>query len=431
MLFMVAVSAHAQLSLAQAVDLALRGDPKLRAAQANIEKARASLSEVRDAYIPSASVSGGYGKSVGVPLGVPVVFSIASQSLLFNFSQRDNLRAASAGLESASLAWRDARQKVAEDVTNTYIHLYNAQQRQAAMAQEYSYANQLVQIVNDRAEAGLDTRMELLRTKRTVVQIHLQQLQIDDDVATLTNHLLNLTGNPGGAITLDATSIPALPSLDSITINNSDNAGIQSAFANAKSRQESAFGEARYRYRPQISFGANYSRISTTGNNYAVYYPAFNNNFSENAYSIGFQIQVPIFDRAHQARAKVAAADASKARFEAEDMRNQFLEGRFKLSHSTAELAARRDLAKIDFELAQEQISIVRVELSSANAIPDRPLLTPKDDQNARLQERARYIDLLDAQSQLDQAQISLMRQTGQLDAWLKSLPSAPANPAP
>jgi outer membrane protein TolC len=403
----------------------MHSDPKIRAAQASVDKAHASISEVRDAYIPSASITGGYGKSVGVPLSVPVVFSIASQSLLFNFSQRDNFRAAAAGLQSATLAWQDARQKVAEDVTNTYVNLSNAQQRQAAMAQEYSFANRLVQIVNERVEAGTDTRMELLRTRRTVAQIHLQQLQIDDDVATLTDHLVHLTGIAADAITIDPKSIPALPSLDSITLDNSDNAGIQSAFANAKSKQESAFGEARYRFRPQISFGANYSRISTTGTNYVLYYPAFKDNLSNNAASIGFQIQVPIFDRAHQDRAKGATADAAKARFDAEEMRNRFLEDRFKLSHSTAQLAAHRDLARIDFELAQEQINIVLVELSSSNTVPDRPQITPKDDQNARLQERARYIDLLEAQFQLDQAQISLMRQTGQLEAWLKLAPEA------
>jgi hypothetical protein len=53
--------------------------------------------------------------------------------------------------------------------------------------------------------------------------------------------------------------------------------------------------------------------------------------------------------------------------------------------------------------------------------------LTPKDEQNARLQQSARTIDLLNAQYEVRQAQVNLMRQTGMLDGWLKSSLATPA----
>ena len=56
--------------------------------------------------------------------------------------------------------------------------------------------------------------------------------------------------------------------------------------------------------------------------------------------------------------------------------------------------------------------------------------MTPKDEQNARLQERARAIDLLEAEFQLNQAQVSLLRQTGQLDGWLKNVEAQAISPA-
>ena len=92
------MAAHAQLSLSASVDLALKADPRVHLAQADVDKARAVLSQTKDAYVPNLSMNGGTGEATGVPLGLPVVFSISSQSLLFSFSQKDNVRASAAGL---------------------------------------------------------------------------------------------------------------------------------------------------------------------------------------------------------------------------------------------------------------------------------------------------------------------------------------------
>ena len=52
-------AAHAQVSLATVVDLAMRNSTGVRAAQADVNKANAVLSETKDAVIPSVSVSTG------------------------------------------------------------------------------------------------------------------------------------------------------------------------------------------------------------------------------------------------------------------------------------------------------------------------------------------------------------------------------------
>ena len=415
-----ATAAQAQISLTTAVDLALRTDPRMRMAQADVDRSRYSLAEAKDVYIPTGGAAGGYGVSTGVPLGLPVVFSLSSQSLLFNFSQHDNLRAAHSGLEASMLALQEMHQKVAEDTTVTYVGLANAQQRLAATNQEYGFANRLVTIVDERLQAGQDTRMELLRARRTAAQIHIEQLRLEDEVAILADHLSHLVALPADQLTTEPASIPTLPALKDVPDSQADSPGIQAAFATARSKQETAFGAARYRFRPQIVFDANYSRISTSHTNYDTYYPAFSRQLSYNAAAIGVQISVPIFDRAHQDRARGASAEAAKSLFEAQDQRNQFLEGRFKLRHTAAELSARTDLAEIDRQLAQEQIDVILAQLTAAAGNPDKPQMTPKDEQNARLQERAKFIELLDAQLQLNQAQINLLRQSGQLDAWLK-----------
>ena len=352
---------------------------------------------------------------------MPVVFSLSSQSLLFNFSQKDNVRAATLGLQAATLALQESRDVVAEDVVVTYINLNNLQLKHTAMTEDSGFANRLVEIVQDRLNAGQDSRIELLRARRTAAQIHLQQLQVEDDIASLTDHIARLVGLPGNRLTPVPGSVPALPEVDMLAGEASDSFGIQSAVASAKSKQQIAFGVARYRFRPQVSFGANYSRISTNYTNYVDYYPGFKEK-SESAASIGLEITIPLYDRGHEDRAQEAAAEARHAMFDAEDQRNQFLEGRSKLQHGASELAARSTLAEIDLELAQEQLDSVLVQLRANGGSSSGPQMTPKDEQNARLQVGTRRIDLLDAQFRVDQARIGLLRQTGQLDTWINSV---------
>jgi outer membrane protein TolC len=425
-----AIAASAQISLSSAVDLALRDNPKVRASQAEVDKARATLDTTRDAYIPSAAANGGYGVSTGVPLSVPVVFGLSSNSLLFNFSQRDNVRAAESGLHAATLNLSETRDQIAEDVVVTYLQLNNVQQRATVMGDELGDANHLVAIVQDRLDAGQDTRIELLRARRTAKQIELQHLQVLDQIATLSDHLARLIGLPGNQLTTVPESIPPMPTVASLRDavrqqSNEDSFAIKAAFASAHSKQELAFGEARFRFRPQISLGATYNRISTSHTDYTTYYPGFSAK-SENAASIGISIQVPIFDRSHAAHAREVAADATQAYYTARDQQNLFREGRFKLQNVASELQDRADLAEIDRDLAQEDLNTILLQLNGPPAGEGARQLTPKDEQNARLQERARTIDLLDAQFQLSQTQVNLMRQTGQLDLWLRGLASEP-----
>jgi outer membrane protein TolC len=422
MLTAFAAGASAQISLSSAVDLALKNDPKVKMSEASVQKAQAALEETKDVYIPTLSVNGGYGQGFGVPTTLPTVFSLSSQSLVFNFSQHDNIRAAASGLASAKLALKDVREGVEEDVVVTYLNLDSDGRTLAVLVQESSDAARLVTIVQDRLNAGQDDRMSLLRARRTATQIELNELNLQDEIAILSDHLSRLIGLPDDQLKAISNSIPALPSVQ-VAANNeneADSAGVRAAVASARSKQELAFGVNRYRLRPQMSFGINYSRIDTGQNDYTTYYPSFAGK-SQNAVSVYVELIIPIYDRRHQDEANEAKAEASRAYFESETQRDQFLEGRKKLRRSAAELEKRSSLAEIDQDIAQEQLKSVLAQLSADSGSSSGQQMTPEDEQNARLTEGLRSADLLSAQFQLSQAKVNLLRQTGQLDEWLKS----------
>jgi outer membrane protein TolC len=412
-----ATPAWSQISFTTAVDLALKNSPRVKMAEADVARARASMEEARDVYIPTvgaASSAGGY--SYGFPLGTPTVFSLSAQSLIFSFSQRDYMRSASSGLKAAMLTLRDVRDQVAEDAAVTYLSLDRAQQQRTALTEEAAHASRLVNIVNDRIEGGQDTAMELTRARRTSVQIRLQTLQTDDEIASFGDHLAHLIGLSGTPIAVVSDSIPALPP-NASTPSSSDTPSVQAAFASARSKREQAFGDARYTWRPQISLGAQYSRFSTYNNNYVQYYPGIQNQ--PNAFGFEFALSLPLLDMGRRAKARESAAEAVHLEHEATYDRDQVSEGRLKLQHSSDELAARADLASLDRDLAQQQLEVILVQAASGSSTG--PLITPKDEESARIQERQRYVEMLDADFQLRQTKIQLLRQTGELDGWLNS----------
>jgi len=412
-----ATTARAQISLTTAVDLALRSNPRVRLAEADVEKARAALSEARDVYIPNLVGGSGLGYSYGFPIGEPSIFNFTTQSLLFNFSQRDYIRAARSGLVAANFALMDARQAVAEDTVLTYIALDRDRDRLSALNQQRDSANALVTIIQTRLDAGQDTPIDLTTAQLSSAQLRLNLLHTEDEQAIGKLRLAHLTGLPAETLVTIPASIPEISAHLPPTTPTAATAlspAIAAAFANAQAKREIAFGDARYLYRPQVAFGAKYSRFARY-NNYDLYYQRFQQNNAE----IGIEISVPFFDLGHEAKARESAADAVHAQREAEQARNQFTEGQLRVGRVTQELAARAEIASLDQQLAQQQLDVLLIQLNAGN--PNGPQMTPKDEQNSRIAEREKFLAVLDARFQMRQAQVNLLRQTGELEAWLKS----------
>lgn len=438
-----------QISLPTAVDLALQNNPKVQIAETDLARAQAVLSESRDVFVPAVSASGGVGRAAGAPLSPPVVFSVAAQSLVYNFSQPDYIRAAHSGVSSAQLALQAARTDVAEDVTSTYIGLDNTLQRKRALAEGLDAANRLVSIVEDRFNAGIDPHVEVTRAHRTAAQIRLQVLQADDEAAGDAEHLATLTGLPAAGWVTAPASIPKLeppsPAAEAAQDEVDKLGGTSAAFETARARAYTAHGEARYLFRPQLSFSVQYSKLSDAFTSYDFYYPGFRERIvcnpicstngtlnSFNSLSVGVQLTLPLLDMVHRARAREAAIDAQRSLLDAEVQQHTFLENHHHLLHDTKELAARAELATLDHDLALDQLETVAVRLRADAANAPGEQMTPKDQANAQLAERQRTVDMLEAELQLQRAELSLLRQRGSLATWLAATipgtPSAPAN---
>lgn len=416
------MNAQAQISFHTAIDLALRSSPRVKMAEAEVERARASLEQSRDVYIPALTAGSGLGYTYGFPVGTPTLYNFTVQSLAFDMSQKNYIRAARIGLEAANYSLRDVRLQVAGDAANTYIALDNDLQRMRALNEERSASERLVGIVQQRLDAGQDTRMELTRSKLTDANIRLRRAHVESDLLFQRAHLSHLTGLPEDTLTTDTASIPAMPAVQPYNRATPDDPpSVKAAYANADSKLQMAFADARKMYRPQVYFAAQYNRFAAF-NGYDQYY----RNYKPDNFSVGIQLSVPIFNFAARAKARETRAEATRTRHEADYARDQFLDGRIRAVTAANELQLRAEVASLDRDLAGEQLDVVRTQLTTGN--PGGAPITPKDEQNAVVQERGKFLDYLETDLQLRQAQIDLMGTSGQLEDWLKaSVTAAPA----
>ena len=280
-------------------------------------------------------------------------------------------------------------------------------------------------------DAGRDSRADLTQTRLTAAQVTLNRLHLLDRADVLRAQLAHATGFAITDVTPKPKTIP--PAQMPTQQNEADftaisaNSGVQSAYAAAKSRLYTAFGDKRQNNSPVISFVANYGLFSNLLNNYGQYYL----HFQQSNFGAGVQINIPLLDASRKAKARGSMAAAVHAQAEADQLRDQTSEQTLELQKSLAELFAQERVAELHNELAQDQLDAIKTQLQAGSGNPNAAPLTPKDEQQAEINERTRYVELLDARFQLTQAQLNLLRSLGKIEDWAKSnLRAKPLRPS-
>jgi outer membrane protein TolC len=425
------VAAKAQVSLTTVVDLAEKHSASVRIAQADVLKAAAQLEQSRDAFIPSLSFGSGLPAfpEVGFTGALPTIWDSTIQSLVFSMPEIQYIRAARFGLQSSQLALKDAREQAALDASTAYIELETVDRELRAVGDQEQEAARQVAIEQQRTEAGVDPLSALLQAELAAAQLKLSGLHLETRAATLSRQLAAVTGLPEGTIAPDRASIPEIPAVmdDRTPVPT---AAVESAQALALSRERQARGDKEHLWLlPEIGFGAQYNRNTTLLNDIGSYFNPLK-PFPANNFSSGFTINVPIIDFGLHARLRQSGAEALRARVEAEQAQQQNDIQIAQLGASLRELDAQEEVASLKQQIADEQVKAVEAELESGNGAGNgpgaQPQLSPTAEQQARIDERQKYIDSLDAGLELSKARLSLLRVLGHMQDWLDELHPKP-----
>jgi len=413
--------APAQVSLKTVVDLAQRNSVAVRLAQADVEKATALLSETKDVIIPSVQFSTGLPvfPGTGFTGQPPSIFTTTIQSLIFGIPQKHFIDSAGLGVQAASSRLTDAREQVALEASNAYIELDTVTRELEAAHRQQNFAIRLVEIVQQRSEAGVDPLSELLQARLTSAEIKLKVQHLEGRQRTVEKQLATLTGLPFGSISTDHASIPEIPQFHGDFPPHTLE-GVRSAQLAAHARQLAAKAQQQINYLPQLSFYAQYLRSTTILNDVNSFFvkPLPANNFTS-----GISIDVPLFDMGRRAKAREAAADALRSTVEAEQAERQSDVQISELSNTIRELDTLAEIAGLKQQIASDQLRSVltQIELGNgAGASPGAPAqLTPKAEQLARMEEIQRLDDSMDADLDLAKARLGLLRALGHMQDWL------------
>ncbi len=417
------VEGHAQVSLATVVDLAQRNSTGVRAAQADVNKASAVLSESKDAVIPSVEVGTGLPvfPEVGFTGSPPSIWSATVQSLVYSVPQKRYIDAAGLGVRAANARLKDAREQVALDASTAYIELDTVNQELEGAHQQEQFAGRLVDIEQQRTEAGVDPLSELLQARLIAAENKLKRLHLEARASVLNKQLSILTGLPDGSIRIMHASIPEIPQVRGVEASRSME-GVEAAKLTARAKMQTARGDAEISYLPELRFFMQYNRDTNILNNVNYF---FAHNLPPNNFSSGISVQIPIFDMGRRARAKESAADALRAKVEAEQAEKQNDLEIADLSGSILELDTQAEIASLKQQIADEQLKTVMAQLQLGNGTSgpgSQPQTSPKAEQQALIDVRQKTEDALDAGFELAKARLNLLRALGHMHDWLDEL---------
>jgi outer membrane protein TolC len=410
------ILAAEQLPLKRAVELALGHSTTMAASHIDEQRAFASYLEVRNQYVPQLVVGSGLGKSYGYPLSLegsaPSIVNTTAQSSVINLALRDFMRAARTEYEESTVQTKDQRNQVIQDTVLSYAELSKWEVLMTHLSHDYEDALKMEQVVNQRIQAGVDSPLIRNQARLNTARVYLHVSQAQGAIDVLRNRLSQLTGLPASAIETVPESIPALPEVKQED-NLADKAAqesplIQIADLHAKALGLRARGEHRAMW-PSIDFAAQYGLLASFNNYQRFFQPG---SFQQHNATVGVAIRFPFLNPTQHAHAQAADAEALHAKKDVEATRNQVSEQTLKLQRSVEQLAAAQQVVDLEYQIAKSNLDAVQVRAEAGSA-------TLHDLDDARNQANERYDTLQDANFELERARISLLRATGELEAWV------------
>jgi outer membrane protein TolC len=403
------------ITLHHAVELALKHATGIGIAAADEQHSSATYRVLRNSYIPQLTAGAGLGWSDGFPLSLegaaPSLFNISAQSALLNPALRDFIHAAQSDVAVSSSHARDQRNQIIQDTVLSYAELAKWELRLSRLRESQTAEEQMEASVAQRVKEGIDSEVDGTRARLSVARVRLRRAEASGAADVLREHLSKLTGLPLASIEIDPDSLPVLPAPkpeeNSLAKTADANPTVQAAVEHARAQYLRVRGERKSLW-PSIDFASQYANLATYNGYQKFYQP---HSFQPNNVTIGVAIHFPFFNYAQHARVQEAESEALKATKQAEAARNQVSEETLRLERSVTQMQAARDVAELEYEIAQKNAEAVRTRMESSAA-------NLHDLDNAQTQASERLITLQDVTFELERSQVALLRATGNLESW-------------
>ena len=300
---------------------ALSSSPSLKLAQARLARAQAATDTASSALLPQITgqldlMHQRYTANGAVP--PPLAGSIrdsataqlsASWELDFFGKNRAALNAALGGVKAAQADAQAARVLLASQVARTYFQLVRLGEQTLLARRTLAQREETLKLVQDRVNAGLDTRLELRQSEGSLPEARLQLETLQEQIA-LTRHALNaLIGGSNTDLTLTPSAQAAIKNIAVQGAVPADLLGRRADIAAARWRVEASSSDvanAKTQFYPNVNL-VGFAGFSSIGLGQLL-------DAGSRQWGVGPALRLPIFDSGRlraSLRGKTADLDAA------------------------------------------------------------------------------------------------------------------------
>ena len=404
------------LTLRQAVALALQNSRDVRLAQMQYNVALGQVRVNRAAFLPNLYTGAGIAYTYGFPSlpggQAPAVFQLDYTQSLFNPLLKSQQHAAEERAKNQKLELDRARDNVMVRAATTYLELAKVRHSLDLLQKEQASAEKILEVVRERIAANQELPIEGTRSELAVARVRQRVVKLEDREQILASQLRDMTAIPesqsleveaeeqsfSDTLAADSAAIQA----EMVTLALENDRGVAEA-ENERAAREKLFHGARLSYFPTIDLVGQYSVLSKFNN-----YDQFYKTFERNNVNVGVQITIPLFASKTSANVNLTRRQLDEAEVALGNKRQEVRLGVQEKAHNVRELEADRDVARLDLQLAQENLQLEQAKFDQGRA-------TLQEVEQARLDESDKWVAFLDADFAHQQAQLTLLQATGQL----------------
>jgi len=405
-----ASSQAVRLTLKQTVTLALQHSREVALAnlQSDISGREARLS--RSEFLPNFYAGSGAAYTKGSPLlaggGTPSLFTLSYEEMLFNPLARSDIRVAQQGAEQQRLAAEDASNAVVVRSASSYLELAKVRRELDLMRRERESAQKILDFTQERMEAGFELPIEVTKARLTAARVEQRIAQLEDQEDSLSDQLDSLLGyQPDQPLEVGTEDLPQ--TFDQSVNDLEEQALINNvAVRQAESQRQSSFAHLqgeRGGYWPTLSVIAQYNVLARYND-----YDLFFKRFQRNNLIAGVEVKIPIFASRTMAAISFAQANVSAADMVVQNKRNEVsLDVRHK-ARQVKEMDTSREVARLELDLSQQNLEVLQAQFQQGRA-------SVRDLEAGQLDQNDKWLGFLDADFARKQAQLDLLRTTGQV----------------
>jgi outer membrane protein TolC len=367
----------------------------------------------RAAFLPNLYTGSGAAYTNGFPsVGgqAPAAFQVNYNEVLFNPLLKGDQHAAEERAENQKIEMNRVRDDVEVRTATAYLELGKVRHSLELMRTEQASGEKILEVIKERVAANQELPIEVTREELAGAEIQERIVELEDRDQALTDQLRDLTGLPeersieveteDSALTSNLSSALSDTELVNMAIQN-DPSILESA--NERAARADILHGAKWAYFPTVNLVAQYSLL-TKSNGYLDFYK----NFDRNNVAVGVQVTIPIFAAKTHADLVMARSQMSLAELNLGAKRQQVRVDVQQKARNVREFEAKREVARLDLQLAQEGLGISQAKFDQGHA-------TLQEIEQARLDENEKWVAFLDADFARQQAQLVLLEATGQL----------------